>query len=186
MATGIKDLANELLYAIFDYLDDQSLSSLSLVSRALHRPALETVIIRLGGNSSMEQGAYFRRSPFALLRAVRSALFIQSLQIVSVTIDAKGNTAFLAELAQLFNRMTHIGSVYICFFSDREPIDSEHVVLKRAHSISLLLPRPYLTILIFDGWDIPDSNSESILLEGGKTSERKTCCTSYAHSSNKA
>jgi hypothetical protein len=80
---SLLDLATELLLIVFAHLEDEDLLRISLLSTRLHHVALELYLSRHGSYS--ETSVSLVGPPFRMLPALRMALFVQDLPLVSLT-----------------------------------------------------------------------------------------------------
>lgn len=118
MTTSILDLANELLIEVCELLDDDDLYSLSIASTRLHHMALQTIIFRHGGTSRMEEYTLLSGPPFALLPALRLALFIRKLRRVVVIFNDGSKQQIIRAmigLERFLHQMTHVKQIFLNF-----------------------------------------------------------------------
>lgn len=112
----------------------------------------------------MERNAHLlsSRSSLQLLRAVRTALFIQTLDHVLVSTDGEQTLMFMAGLARLFDRMTRVRSATIMIWG------TEHMeggaMLEMAQRTLSSLAGKDCEMLELNRWHISDSNSKASIL----------------------
>lgn len=133
VTTPLLNLAKELLFMIFEELEDEDLYSLSFSSKYLHRMALQTLMFRHGGMSIESQVILSGPPPFLLLRPLRLSLFVQHVEDV-VVLARNAVAKSLTELQRLFQRMSHVRGISIDVFSVR-PKQNDRRVLQAVENL---------------------------------------------------
>jgi hypothetical protein len=137
--TNLLSLPTELLEMVVNNLGDEDVYSLSLLSKRLHFLALPIYCSRMHCRSLKEGYLHLYTSPLKILRAARTALYVQKLAYVSVDLAVQGLIPVLKGLSRLIYRMESVGSVQFgCVCIPRGAMDQAKVVKEFARLLEIL------------------------------------------------